>query len=408
MSRSCKLAILSGSIFSNNMGCNALTYGTLNVLSEVAKGLNVEFEYYLLGNPFGGVVPPELESYKINFIDRLPDFSPKGLLRCAYHRNYAEKKRQANELKQVDVLMDNAWGDSFSDIYGQARFESVFRHFAYALKAGKPLILLPQTIGPFQSEKIKTKAKKMLVYASAVYARDPLSVDCVKQLLPGLDVHGTIDVAMFMQHTSRGPVETNGLKIGLNPSGLLWRGGYTGQNQFGLQSNYKKVIHDVIRQLLSIGGVSIELIGHDISGPNAGNGCDDYYVCKLLQREFPGCKVGPFFYSPIEAKSYISGLDLLIGSRMHCCIAAYSSGVPVFPLAYSRKFKGLFVEKLEYPYFSDLTKDTCEKIHVDLKNFVEQHKNIKAQMPERLRLIGQYKKDLVEHLSAKLSYLLQQ
>lgn len=27
---------------------------------------------------------------------------------------------------------------------------------------------------------------------------------------------------------------------------------------------------------------------------------------------------------------------------MHACIAAYSSGVPVVPMAYSRKFQGLF------------------------------------------------------------------
>ena len=35
-------------------------------------------------------------------------------------------------------------------------------------------------------------------------------------------------------------------------------------------------------------------------------------------------------------------MDLLIGSRMHATIAALSSGTAVVPVAYSRKFEGLF------------------------------------------------------------------
>lgn len=43
---------------------------------------------------------------------------------------------------------------------------------------------------------------------------------------------------------------------------------------------------------------------------------------------------------------------------MHACIAAFSSGVPVVPLAYSRKFNGLF-NSLDYKHVLDcLTSDT--------------------------------------------------
>jgi polysaccharide pyruvyl transferase WcaK-like protein len=59
------------------------------------------------------------------------------------------------------------------------------------------------------------------------------------------------------------------------------------------------------------------------------------------------------FKSPVEAKTFISQLDLLIGSRMHATIAALSSGVPVVPLGYSDKFTGLF-RGLNYPWLADL------------------------------------------------------
>jgi polysaccharide pyruvyl transferase WcaK-like protein len=406
MNKCYKLALLSGPVFSNNMGCNALTYGSLEVLSEVAKKLNVEFEYYLLGNPVTGVVPPELASYKITFIEQIPDFSVKGLLRCAYRRNCRELICQADILKKADIYFDNNWGDSFSDIYGRERFNDIFHTLSYAINSGKPLILLPQTIGPFQSDDVKKRARKILQSAIAVYARDPLSVACAKEILPGVDVFGTIDVAFYMQYKKRDTQKKTGITVGINPSGLLWRGGYTGNNQFGLKDDYQTVIRSIVKYLLSLDGVSVELIGHDIKGPNAGNTADDYYVCKLLQNEFPQCKVGPFFYTPVEAKSYISGLDLLIGSRMHCCIAAYSSGVPVFPLTYSRKFKGLFAEKLGYPYLSELTEDNCEKVLSGMKNIIDQLEHIKMSMPERLHVIERHKEGLIEHLSVKLGQLL--
>src|SRR3546814_3106421 len=38
----------------------------------------------------------------------------------------------------------------------------------------------------------------------------------------------------------------------------------------------------------------------------------------------------------------MSSLDYLVAGRMHACIAAFSSGTPVMPVAYSRKFSGLF------------------------------------------------------------------
>jgi polysaccharide pyruvyl transferase WcaK-like protein len=397
-----KIGFTSAPIFSNNMGCNALTYGSLEILSEVARKLNVEFEYYLLGNPSSGIIPPELKSFKIQFVGQLPDFSIKGLLRCAYHRNYQQMRHYAELLAQADIFIDNGWGDSFSDIYGQVRFETVLSHYNYAVKCGKPLILFPQTIGPFKAEKVRKQAREILKKADAVFARDPLSVQCAKELVPDLDVFETIDVAMFMPYTKRRVSDTQGLKIGINPSGLLWRGGYTGQNQFGLKADYPTVMRELINYLLSIENATIELIGHDVSGPNAGDGAEDYYICKLLQREFPACSVGPFFYSPVEAKSYISGLDMLIGSRMHCCIAAYSSGVPVFPLAYSRKFKGLFIEKLGYKYLSNLDTDGCNEILTTAKNFIEKIFEIREGFNERLKKITDYKNELIEYMALKM------
>jgi colanic acid/amylovoran biosynthesis protein len=53
---------------------------------------------------------------------------------------------------------------------------------------------------------------------------------------------------------------------------------------------------------------------------------DDHLVSMQLKSEFQDVVVAPRFDSPSAAKSYIAGMDYFCGSRMHACIAAFSSG----------------------------------------------------------------------------------
>jgi len=86
---------------------------------------------------------------------------------------------------------------------------------------------------------------------------------------------------------------------------------------------------------------------------------DDTAVAWQLRDAHPAVRVAGPFRSPSEAKSYISGLDFFVGARMHACIAALSAGVPVVPLAYSRKFTGLFAA-LGYAPVIDGARETTD------------------------------------------------
>jgi len=79
---------------------------------------------------------------------------------------------------------------------------------------------------------------------------------------------------------------------------------------------------------------------------------DDRVAIDAIAKEFPNVLCAPSFKSPSVAKSFISGMDFMTGARMHACIAAFSSGVPVVPLSYSRKFNGLFAS-LNYHWIAD-------------------------------------------------------
>jgi polysaccharide pyruvyl transferase WcaK-like protein len=91
---------------------------------------------------------------------------------------------------------------------------------------------------------------------------------------------------------------------------------------------------------------------------------------------------------------------------MHACIAAFSSGVPVYPIAYSRKFNGLFVETLEYSYMGDLISQSEEQFLDGLKSAFESRTMLKETIEDRMNTIvkemgGTLKESLVEFLDIK-------
>ena len=138
------------------------------------------------------------------------------------------------------------------------------------------------------------------------------------------------------------------IRVGLNVSGLLMSGGYSGgSNDYGLGFDYPVMTRALIAAFTAMPGVVLSLVPHVIAPgmPRDNDGA----ACDALNREFPATERVADFASPSAAKSYIAGLDFLVGARMHATIAAYSAGVPVVPISYSRKFEGLY-GGLRYPW----------------------------------------------------------
>ena len=90
-------------------------------------------------------------------------------------------------------------------------------------------------------------------------------------------------------------------------------------------------------------GKTIHLVSHVITSSIGVE--DDYGVCCEIKERFKDNSrviLAPRFISPISAKIYISQMEFFVGARMHATIAALSAGVPTVPVAYSRKFSGVF------------------------------------------------------------------
>ena len=88
-----------------------------------------------------------------------------------------------------------------------------------------------------------------------------------------------------------------------------------------------------------------------------------------------------------------------MGARMHATIGAFSSGVPVIPMAYSRKFNGLFVDTLQYDAMVDMKTMNNNLILSEItKNFANRS-NLKEMINERMTgIVAERRKMLVEDL----------
>jgi len=258
-------------------------------------------------------------------------------------------------IDDVDLVASIAGGDSFSDVYGLERLLYVSLPQILALWAGKRLILLPQTLGPFKSWLAQTIAKYIMKRAEAVYSRDHAGVKLGEQMLgangDARKLRFCYDVGFALDPMPPQRVDVVGLElpprpasrlVGLNVSGLLFMGGYSRRNMFGLKVEYQKLVYDLIDFLVEQKKANVLLVPHVFGQHNESDATVCGRLYEALKDKYAG-KIGWVrgSYNQSEIKHVIGTCDFFIGSRMHACIAAISQLVPAVCIAYSDKFVGV-------------------------------------------------------------------
>lgn len=340
------ILLLWHSLNSYNYGVGALTHSHLIILQSIADDLDISLDLFVVG-------------WSDSIIEYINHPSTKFI---PFNRKFLFARRGGlfSWARQCDLVLDLAGGDSFTDIYGARRFWFQGLSKAIVLLAGRPLVLSPQTIGPFRYWWSTAFAKLVMKRCRAVVTRDNMSTSLVRKLDATERLVEATDVAFRLPYLPSSAAKDS-IQVGVNVSGLLYAGGYRRKNDFSLTVDYAALTRTVLRWFLDQEECQVHLIGHVFVPDTLNSVEDDYRVCCQLATEFEKIIVAPQFASPSEAKSYISSMDFFCGSRMHACIAAFSSGVPTVPIAYSRKFPGLF-ETLGFRLVADCTKENAPTI----------------------------------------------
>ncbi len=365
-----QIILLGASLDNDNMGVNVLTASAIKcVFGRFPQAEISLFDYGK--NPSAHIVKVggrQLTIPKVNIRFSKTLYLPNNIafllllamtLRCIPSQSLRKaiigKNRWLSHLQKADLVFSIAGGDSFSDTYGVTRLLYVALPQVLAILMGKRLVLLPQTLGPFEHSISKRVARFILSHAERVFTRDFRSLDEIAGLLAGTPNHASFchDVGFVLDPVK--PATLDGVVwpvrpdpktplVGVNVSGLLYRGGYTKNNMFGLCLNYQDLVHELIGLLLNKKGAAVLLVPHVFgSGPNAES---DLAACQQIWerlRDQFGERLGIVRrpYDQGELKYIIGSCDFFVGSRMHACIAALSQAVPAVSVAYSDKFAGV-------------------------------------------------------------------
>ena len=266
-------------------------------------------------------------------------------------------------IRNADAVLDGTSGDSFTDLYSRRRFRQVTLEKMIALEQGRPLILLPQTIGPFLRARTRRVARRILGAAAMVWARDQRSFTTLRELLgDNFDTarhHCGVDLAFGLEPMApRLPLpptvaswlaDPAGLRqrlvVGFNVSGLIFNKCAERTRRFGLRADYPRAVIGFLQRILLESDANVILVPHVITRPGHFEHDPDACaaVARALGRIDPDrVAVAPAANDPGEAKWIIARTDWFCGTRMHAAIAALSSGVPSAAIAYSSKTLGVF------------------------------------------------------------------
>jgi polysaccharide pyruvyl transferase WcaK-like protein len=267
----------------------------------------------------------------------------------------------ARVIARSRAILDVSGGDSFTDLYGPKRFRTMVLSKRLALDNGKPLILLPQTLGPFQDANARAEAVEILSAARAVWVRDKGSFRFLQDMLGaafnpekhrlGLDMAVALPqatpksglsakVAGWLGQQGDAPV------IGVNVSGLLAMDGQAAQKTFGLADHHDRQLDAMCKAILDQNPtMRLLLVPHVHQADGAPE--SDLTASRALKTRLgvayaDRIEIIEARLNAMELKWVLARLDWFAGARMHATIGAFSSGTPTLGLGYSDKAAGVF------------------------------------------------------------------
>jgi len=355
-----KISLLGTDFVSDNRGCGALGYSAIEILKKISEERGEKLEVYAV--VFRVEPKPQISDVQIECIE----IKPKKM-------SYWKKCKKI--FQQCDFVIDFTGGDSFADIYGFKRFllASLLKELAINSKA--KFIMAPQTIGPFRGKFAKLWAKRIMRKSDVCFVRDSLSEAYVKNEFK-ISPYITTDVAFSLPYVVTEKQITDKIQVGINVSGLLWTANTGLKTQKNLRLDYRSYIMTLLEDLLRNEAYEVFLIPHVFNKTDT-RGENDLQACRELQEKYPEVKIISEFETPMEAKTLIAQMDVFVGARMHATIASYSTGVATIPVAYSRKFLGLFGD-FGYEYMIDMAKDDTQDALQKTKCWIEDYKVLEA------------------------------
>jgi polysaccharide pyruvyl transferase WcaK-like protein len=244
----------------------------------------------------------------------------------------------------------------------------------------KPLVMFPNSVGPFRTRLGLLMSKLALNNFDAIIVRDSVSFNSMKKLgvVPGMTL--TSDAALLFSADSRVPVRKFG-----SPSVGVSIGVYS---QSLSEKDFEKFLSENARALDKI----VELYDFDVCFfPHFLTGFenDDFEVSNLVKGMMKNSDRARVFKidSLDEFKLCLEQMELLISSKMHPMVLATSGYVPTVCIAYDHKQTGFLRDLGLTEYLIDLKDVDSEAIVSRVGKVIENRAEIVALLKDKIPVL---------------------
>lgn len=231
----------------------------------------------------------------------------------------------ATPRRAVDVLID-ASGFAFSDQWGPAPATRLLRKMNHPGRQHQKLVLMPQAFGPFEGSELRESAKRLFSRASLVFARDRISYDHCVSLNADCSLHLCPDITITEKPQPDTKTELPEKFFSIVPNVQMKRKTSDASGEAYLASI------GPLAGMLSKKGLAPVIILHDRT-------TDIEFVpdLKKILGDIPVVSSD----CPMELKAIIGRSEVVVASRFHALVAAYSQCIPSIAIGWSHKYQCL-------------------------------------------------------------------
>jgi len=201
---------------------------------------------------------------------------------------------------------------------------------------GKPVIMFPNSVGPFRTWMGRFLSKLALNRCDRILVREPVSYDIVESLGIKPPKILTTDTTLLFNSNSDVSLEKYS-----NPVIGVSSGVYSRSLSKQEVNRYILVHAKALDRAIEKYGFSIIFMPHYVSGFRS----DDLGICKLVLSKMKNADKAKIVdtNNVEEFKALINGVDMVISSKMHPSVFAVSAFVPTLNVAYDHKQTGFFL-----------------------------------------------------------------
>lgn len=257
----------------------------------------------------------------------------------------AQTRRTIKAYKEADLILPTGGGyiTGTNTLQGTVTVFMQLHAIAIGTLLKKPVILCPQSIGPFGNRVQEILASAVLKRVTYIFARESYTLQTLLHLRVPADRIGLAPDAAFLLSRSSGNLPGD-LYAKRRANAYQPIVGITVRKWFSReeeQDAYEKEIAKFIDTAVAQQNASIICIPQVIApfGKDDDRETSERVWSRLHSKQ--SCILITDNYSIAELKKIYARCDVLVGTRMHSCIFALTELVPVVAIAYEYKTDGI-------------------------------------------------------------------